>query len=101
MMQANMEITPTFNDLCMNNNCSSISQNSPVVLNNELDSETLQHVNYLKNLSQNYRTQPCKNYHSIQGCGRSIFCHFIHIIEFEGTYGYFYSQISLKSFKSK
>lgn len=51
---------------------------------NKLTNESLQHVNYLKNLSNNYRTVPCKNYHGPKGCGRGTFCHFIHLSEFEG-----------------
>jgi len=37
-----------------------------------------------KTYPNKYRTQPCKNYHSSQGCGRGIYCHFIHLQEFEG-----------------
>lgn len=53
--------------------------------NSNLSEESIQHVNYLKGLSKNYRTMPCNNYHASQGCGRGIFCHFIHLSEFEGT----------------
>lgn len=56
------------------------------VSDNTLTNESKQHINYLRNLSKNYRTQPCKNYHSLQGCGRERYCHFIHLKEFEGTY---------------
>ena len=51
----------------------------------ELSEDSLQQISYLNGLSQNYRTFPCKNYHGSQGCGRSIYCHFIHLIEYEGT----------------
>jgi len=50
-----------------------------------LSEESVQHTNYLKGLSKNYRTTSCKNYHAEQGCGRGMFCHFIHLPEFEGT----------------
>ena len=52
--------------------------------NTNLSEESFQHVNYLKNLSKKYRTIPCKNYHSSQGCGRGTLCHFIHLAEYEG-----------------
>jgi hypothetical protein len=51
---------------------------------NSISDESMQHINYLKGLSQNYRTIPCKNYHGSQGCGRSRFCHFIHLSDYEG-----------------
>jgi len=39
----------------------------------------------LKSLPENYRTIPCKNYHGPVGCMRGEFCHFIHMIEFQGV----------------
>lgn len=54
-------------------------------LNSEtLSEESLQQIKFLRDLSQNYRTIPCKNYHGSQGCGRSRYCHFIHLSEYEG-----------------
>ena len=49
-----------------------------------LSEESIQQITYLKGLSQNYRTIPCKNYHGSQKCGRSRYCHFIHLAEYEG-----------------
>ena len=50
----------------------------------KLSYESSQHVTYLKNLSSKYRTMQCKNYHGSQGCGRGTYCHYIHLVEFEG-----------------
>lgn len=49
-----------------------------------LSEESIQQINFLRDLSQNYRTVPCKNYHGSRGCGRSRYCHFIHLSEYEG-----------------
>lgn len=51
---------------------------------NTLSEESVQQITYLRGLSQNYRTIPCKNYHGSQKCGRSRYCHFIHLSEYEG-----------------
>lgn len=68
---------------------------------NRLSDESMQHINYLKGLSQNYRTIPCKNYHGSQGCGRSRFCHFVHISDYEGIkiFVLYKKMISFKLYK--
>lgn len=63
-------------------------------IQNQLSDDSMQHVTYLKNLAKNYRSIPCKNFHALQGCGRGIFCHFIHLFEFEGII-YFKKYISI------
>ena len=36
-------------------------------------------------IPQNYRTAPCKNFHSHLGCTRGIRCHFLHVEKYKGV----------------
>lgn len=81
-----------------------ISPESKKFESDKLSEESTQHINYLKKLSNKYRTTPCKNYHGPQGCGRGTFCHFIHLVEFEGIKFIFIirnAQIKLSMSKTK
>jgi hypothetical protein len=43
-------------------------------------------VQRLRELPDNYRSIPCKNFHSPMGCMRNEFCHFIHLAEYQGNF---------------
>lgn len=61
----------------------------PTIISNPMDpynimNKTKMLYNPISKKPQNYRTVPCRKFHSVDGCERGDNCHFIHDFQYQG-----------------